>query len=601
MHSKATLAALGLLLLALVAASSPRRVGDGHEYMAMAMNMAALRAPAIGAAEVGGVEADLARWNFTGLPLNRHAELRDAAGRQDFFHFWLYSALAVPGLWAVRLVGAHPNYGFVLLNALLFLGAAWAVCRKLGWWGTAAVFCSPVLWWVDKSHTETFTFSLLAAAFAFLGDAPWWSMVALGAASAQNPPVGVVFAAVAVSVLATESGRRDRRVWLGAAAGLVTALAHPVYYFARWRLFTPQLLEGTSLRWPSAAEWGAVLWDPNLGLAVHAPLLALLVACALAVTVAAAPRRLAEPAIGLSLLAGGAFLLAFAQSTNMNNGGTPGLSRYGTWLVPLAIPVLQRARETASSRCRRGLAVLAVASGAWCVAGFPPAAPERYCQASRVATVVWDRWPWLDNPLPEVFAERASFAEPGLAPIATPGCTKVLLIDGQWPVPCRPVGLPPACMLTHGLCYANLVNDRYEFKRVTRPAGYTFERRRTWVWDASGGPGIDRILRRVRWRELRLAPRSAAGAMLRDADQVSWTYSLQGDRELLVYVRQPRPGAMLTMVLPGAMHGAILDAATGDEVERLRVGEGADTHTRLSIPAGKTVVVVLSAQAAGKR
>ncbi len=80
--------------------------------------------------------------------------------------------------------------------------------------------------------------------------------------------------------------------------------------------------------------------------------------------------------------------------------------------------------------------------------------------------------------------------------------------------------------------------------------------------------------------------------MVRDAQNVSWTYELESERDLLVYVRQPMPGAGLTLLLPGGMTGAILDAETGDEVEPVHIE--AAGHSRLEIPAGRTVAVALS-------
>jgi len=68
-----------------------------------------------------------------------------------------------------------------------------------------------------------------------------------------------------------------------------------------------------------------------------------------------------------------------------------------------------------------------------------------------------------DNPLAEVFVERLSFAEPGLAPIAAPGCTKVLLIDGTWPVPCRPEPAPAWCAAT-GALYTNRCSCSLRFR-----------------------------------------------------------------------------------------------------------------------------------------
>jgi hypothetical protein len=127
------------------------------------------------------------------------------------------------------------------------------VSRRLLWWLAALLFCSPVLWWIDKSHTEAFTFSLLALAFALLREAPWWSMIALGAASSQNPPVAAVLLCVGAATLARRPGAaRDARVWTGAAVAAAITLAHPVYYGWRWGLATPQLIKGTLARWPTS-------------------------------------------------------------------------------------------------------------------------------------------------------------------------------------------------------------------------------------------------------------------------------------------------------------------------------------------------------------
>ena len=166
--SRRLLVAFGVLLLALVATSRPVRVGDAREYLAMAMNLSRLHPPALSPPDIILVEQRFDQLRFTGLPLTMTA-LRAADGRQDFFHFWFYPALAVPGVWLTEVVALNPNYGFVALNALLFLVALRVVSKRVAWWVTAVTFCSPVLWWIDKSHTEAFTFSLLAVAVCSCG------------------------------------------------------------------------------------------------------------------------------------------------------------------------------------------------------------------------------------------------------------------------------------------------------------------------------------------------------------------------------------------------------------------------------------------------
>jgi len=560
----------------------------------MAMNMAGFRPPALAPDDVVRIERDLERWHFSGLPLAFHYQLRDAAGRQDFFHFWFYSALAAPGIWLAEAAGLHPNYAFVALNVLLFVGALYVVSRRLTWWLTAMVFCSPVLWWIDKAHTEVFTFSLVAIAFALVRQAPWWSIVAFGAATTQNPPIAALLALVAVVTLVVRPGvRRDARFWIGALVASALALLHPAYYKWRWGLLTPQLLQGTDVRLPTVQEWGAVLWDPNLGLLFNAPLLVVTVAAAAVVVGVLARSRLIEAEVWLSLAAAALFLLSFAQTTNFNNGATPSMSRYGVWLIPLAIPILERASSVVPARSRRWFASLALASCLWCIVAFQPRRPETYCAPTRIASLIWDRWPSLDNPLPEVFAERLSAAEPGLAPVATRGCTKVLLIGGLWPVPCPPQTVPSICAMPDALCYANRARGGYDFVHVPPQRRYSLQGRRTWTWQTPAAAGIERVLKRVQSRDLRQVARRAPGVMLLDADRVSWTYGLESELELLVYVRQPRQGANLTLRLAATMVGALVDAETGDEIQSLRIEGRPSELTKLSIPPGRAVALIL--------
>jgi hypothetical protein len=595
MPSRRLLLAFGLLLLVLIATSRPQRVGDAREYLAIAMNLARLRSPALSLADIVRIERRLEQLHFTGLPLAQFRQLRDVNGRQDFFHFWFYPALAVPGIWLTAITGLNPNYGFVALNVLLFLGALWVVSTRLAWWLTAVVFCSPVLWWIDKSHTEVFTFSLLAVAFVLLREAPWWSMICLGAAATQNPSIAVLMVCVGVVALLVQRGAwRNSRFWTGASIAIALALLHPIYYEWRWRLPTPQLLQGTQARVPTIQELGAVLWDPNIGVLFHAPLLVLTFVAAAVVVGVRARSRLIETEIWLALAGAGIFLLTFAQTTNFNNGATPGISRYAVWLIPLAIPIFQRAAIVVPPLSHRWFVPLALASCLWSIVAFQPRRPENYCAPTRIASMLWTRWPSLNNPLPEIFAERVSSQEPGLVPVATPGCAKVLLIGGQWPVPCFPQPVPSICGTPDALCYGNRKEGGYDFVRVPPPVPYTFERQGTWVWNAASRRGVERILERLRWWDLRRIPRSAPGAMVLDAHRVSWTYGLQSDEELLVYVAEPRQGASLTLRLPGTMTGSLLDPDTGDEIQPIRIETRPWDLTRLDLPASRAAALALS-------
>ncbi len=77
-----------------------------------------------------------------------------------------------------------------------------------------------------------------------------------------------------------------------------------------------------------------------------------------------------------------------------------------------------------------------------------------------LATLIWTRAPWLDNPVPEIFAERIAGLDGAVpVPTATANCEKVLLVgDGRqvrWPAWCRPVLAPSACAAQGAHCYSN--------------------------------------------------------------------------------------------------------------------------------------------------
>lgn len=517
MASRRLLPAFGLVLVTLVVTSSPQRVGDAREYLAMAMNLARLAPPALSAAEMATIEARLDRLHFTGLSLITPA-LSAADGRQDFYHFWLYPALAVPGIWLAKLSGLHPNYGFAGVNALLFMGALWVVSQRLAWWVAAVVFCGPVLWWIDKSHTEVFAVSLLAVACVLLREAPWWSMVCLGAAATQNLPIAALIPCVAVTApLLRDGAWRDVRFWTGAAVATALTLIHPAYYLWRLRVPNPQMLAGVGGHVPTISEMGAVVWDSNVGLLWQAPLLALTVLAA-AMTLAARPRSwVRSPEIWLMFAGAGIFLFSAAQPRNFNHGGTPGLSRYALWLIPLAIPILQRAALVVPLRSQRLFVPLALASCLASIISFHPGWPEHYLSPTPMARIIWERWPWIDHPLPEIFSERVSGAEPGLLPVATPGCTKVLLVGGQWPWPCRPHSVPAPCGTRDALCYANRHEGGYAFVAVALPATYVFDRQQGRLWSLHPVSTAPRTLSLRHWQDLRpVSPGAPDAIVVRD-------------------------------------------------------------------------------------
>lgn len=450
---------VGLLL----AQSNLRRVGDGAEYVAMAMNLARARPPSLTPGQLAGATAAFP--NDDGFDLRMPA-FQGADGRQDFPHFWLYPLLAAPFVSLAFAAGIHPIAGFVVLNLLLLAAALAAVVRIHGAMPALLLIAGPILWWIDKAHTEAFTFSLLIGAVLLLRQRPWWSLVILGIGTAQNPPLLLPWGVALVAIVAAR-GWRDRRVWAGAAAGAALAAIHPVYYglrLGRWSGLT----DGFDPHVPSWRELITVPVDPNVGIFLLDPFLAAAVVAALVLVGRRSPARAPSLDLVTSLGMGAALLVVFTQTTNFNSGGTPNPSRYGLWLLPLTLPLVGALPEPVPW-------VRAIVAGSlvWCVVFFAPRAPDHYLEPTPLAHWLWTAWPAGDTPLAEIFAERVTGHDPSPPPpIATDGCEKVLL-EGRggppdWPPACATAAVPaPAfCRAAGALCYANRDGGGYSFTRA---------------------------------------------------------------------------------------------------------------------------------------
>lgn len=451
------LASLAGLLLTIVAMSTVRHVGDSAEYVAMSLNLARLSPPSLAPQEL--VHARALFPADAGDRL-QNPVLRAADGRQELPHFWFYSLLAAPFVRLAVASGAHPARGFSALNILLLLGLAWFLAGRVSGAVATFVVASPILWWVDKPHSEVLTFVLISVALTLLRSSPWWSIVAFGAAATQNPPMAGAMVVV-IALALWQHGWRDGRVWTASAAGAILAGLHPLYYY--WRLgLSTGLTQAIDRHWPQTRELTSAMFDPNLGIFIHDPWLLVAMVVALAGVVRRQGRHGLDAPNGAIALIAMLFIVSFTQTTNVNAGGTPGPSRYGLWLVPFAIPVLGSISPTA--RWMRGLAA---ASVVWCAWAFAPALPEHYLQPTSLAETIWRWWPSIDDPVAEVFAERVAGHEPARPPVATNGCEKVLLIgDGNgadWPAGCTSERLPDFCERKDALCYANVSNGVYRF------------------------------------------------------------------------------------------------------------------------------------------
>ncbi|MET0319718.1 MAG: hypothetical protein ABW069_03240 [Duganella sp.] len=275
--------AVAVLFLALGGLPA-QRVGDGAEYYAMFHAWTAAWRPWTTPASQAAYDALLAGGSVTDLVPRAWFDASFGALRigatTDFNHFWFYSLLAALVHALARLVGVHlsPHASFLLLHAVLVAATLAAGYRCHGRRGVAVVglllFASPMVWFLDKVHTELFTVCLLTLGMLAMGRLRLAAAALLFAlASTQNPSFALVAGLPwAYRVL----GHRRQQYTAGELALLAGAAAavllHPAYYLLRHGVVTPQLLAGGAELGGNLSRFYIWIVDPDLGLLPNWPL-----------------------------------------------------------------------------------------------------------------------------------------------------------------------------------------------------------------------------------------------------------------------------------------------------------------------------------------
>jgi hypothetical protein len=583
------------LLLALAAGSSTRLVGDGAEYAAMAVNLSRGRAPALLKGERAEVEGALSL--RPGELAEGRANLLGSDGRQDFHHFWFYSLLASPAVAVARAAGVSPLVGFTALNVILLVLTAAVLHARLGAAGALVLLGGPLLWWLDKAHPEVFLVSLTACAIALLAERPGPAVVLLGLAACQNPTFTLALGVAVLWIVL-----RGRAVARGVGPGLVLAvglaLLNPLYYLARLGRAVP-LRDAVVPHLPNVAEIGALVWDPNLGLGMAWPTLALAAILGLVITLGDRTRATRAVDAGCLLLAVAVLLVAFTQPGNVNHGATRGMSRYALWLAPSAVPALA-ALAGAGRRGRAAAVALAAGSLLLAFSDYHPRLPERIYSPTPLAEWLWTKAPALDRPLPEVFAERAWGAPPlGRVPAGMPRCEKALVAGdgdatGFWPLSCAPAEKPEWCRTPGVLCYANAGPSGHTFAIAPRQPTFPDPLSRRWYWGGRPSADLLRLLASFSWEDFAPVAAEDESVLLRERQGIGRVDLRSAPGVYLVWFDAPRrEGAFVVPWAPEPRLAILVDPLTGEELSRTPLARSAMTQVAIPFRAPLLLVVTV--------
>lgn len=593
----ATWVALCGWILVFLVQASPTRLTTSDEHVAMALNLARGDGPAFTPEELAAIDAVLTAEQAP-LSLSLAAsEWKGRDGQQDMPHFWLYAALTVPGIWITQALAVDPLWAFVGLNVLLLgaLAAAVAVTGGAAW--TALVLIGPIVWWIDKPSADVLIYTSVASGLLLWPRWPSAALVLLAVAACQNPAFILVVALFAVWGSIERPARLLCPRWRTAlvVATLVTLLA-PAYYL--WHLGVPSPLTAYApTRFPGILELFFPLTDVNMGLIARFPPFVLAVGAATYLLGRYELVRLREPFLATTALAALALLYVVSQPLDQNHGGSPDLSRYGLWLMPLAVPLFSQAATSARRTTRLAGAVLLVLAAAWTVVAFRPSRPEQFLQPTPLAEWLWTRHPMWNNPRAESFAERISRQRPPLIPTATPNCEKVLLYEGTWPAHCLPLGQPPeVCREPAHFCYAN---------RTATGSGYLFidagtaigaaavQSEHTWTRET---PAVATLRQLVTGLASGEPEEHGSPVSVRGVWNVGWMHAWAGEERAVVYVRQTRPDARLGVRARVPMTARVVDLGRQVDVATYPIDADTPEPVTVPLPDGATDLAVVFQQ-----
>jgi hypothetical protein len=430
----------------------PKRVGDGSEYYALYCAWKYTLRPWMTPESVsryvdlfnsgtirGLLSPDLLMNSFPALQLS---------GSFDFNHFWFYSLLAVlvGGIASIFNIFPAPQTSFTLLHWLLLCLPAVLAYKYFGWRGLAAVllltFVSPMLWYIDKVHTEFFTFCLSLTAVIFILKHRYiFAAVAFAMVSTQNPSFAVIgLLLLGIRIVVDFKVPYTFCELLGGCAAILLMVIHPAYYLVRFGVITPQLLNGGAALGDNISIFYVWLLDPDLGLLPNWPLgiVTLLAGFLLwrkhnGIAINPENKGVWWLFVGIYLII---CLYAQSSTSNLNSGATPGLARYALWYIPLFFPLLLVFFSWLSEKPNRywfgaGMVfVLAVTS----FSVNNPFLGESFYKPSWLSLQLQKKVSWLYNPPPEVFAERYSGRHEvteALFAVIGPDCRKILLLPGD--------------------------------------------------------------------------------------------------------------------------------------------------------------------------
>lgn len=417
---------LSLIILVLVYIQPiGNRIGDGMEYYAMLLSFIHSGLPYSTAIDFSFYDNYVANTSSLGFLNSEYLKngfpmLLSSSG-QDFPHFWFYSLLATPIGIILEKFSIDIGYSFTILNIILLIITSYITYKEYNKVGLLSLLiillCSPIIWFITKAHTEFFTVTFSIAGIIYFTKSRYLlASLFFAIISTQNPP----FAIISLLLISYDMFNNRFKIFnikfLSLSSIIIIIIAlHPLYYFLRLGVVTPQFLMGAANDSPTFHRMITWFIDPDLGLFFNWPLGLILLFVGLYYFLNMKNKKNYKQYIYSALFYFlYVFLLSYAQSKtgNLNHGATVNISRYALWYVALFFPLLliltQWLIDAKLSVCKRNIFLLVIIFYASInIMTYFPKKNETYVSQTLTSKIFYKNFTRIWEPEPEIFVERA--------------------------------------------------------------------------------------------------------------------------------------------------------------------------------------------------
>lgn len=396
------------------------RVGDGMEYYSMLINFAHSFLPYATrdtlAIYDGYVETTSNIGFLSSDFLTSTFNMYMHEGKLEFPHFWFYSLLAVPFYFPLKLLGSDIGLSFTLVNLLCLVFLLKVSNDNFGEKGVLTslviIVSSPLIWYVNKAHTEFFTVTLVISGTIFLLRSKLlWSSLVFAVIGTQNPPFCIVSAFIGLfSLIYLKREIFKIKNFVKCLLIFFTLLLHPLYYYVQLGVITPQLIFGI-VNEPFTIKRSLIfILDLDIGLLVNWLLGSLFLVISLFLISKEDLKSLKRHMLSIVIIVGSCiiFMYSHSRTININHGAVVHMSRYALWYIGFFFPIIYFVISKISLHPIKVI-VISIFIGLLTLHNVAINDVKRYSNylnQSSISKFIYRKFPFLYDPEPEIFVEK---------------------------------------------------------------------------------------------------------------------------------------------------------------------------------------------------